>query len=114
MLNLLFTFVSFAWFVASDQFRTKKYLPSMLLKTMDIYYRKKLNKQDNVPKNADSSKVEQLELIAENVVTATASKVIESPKDLNFEEKLKTLNLIAFFLMFIFMFISYLYILLNI
>ncbi len=39
----------------------------------------------------------KLELIAENVVIATASKVIESPKDLNFEEKLKTLNLIAFF-----------------
>ena len=114
MLNLLFTFVSFAWFVASDQFRTKKYLPSIILRIMDIYYRKKLNKQDNVPKNADSSKVEQLELIAENVVTATSSKVIESLKDLNFDEKLKILNLIAFFLMFIFMFISYLYILLNI
>jgi hypothetical protein len=115
MLNLLFTFVSFAWFVASDQFRTKKYLPSILLKIMDICSRKKLNKQDNAPKNSDCSKVEQLELIAENVVTATASKLIESPKkDLNFDEKLKTLNLIAFLIMFIFMFISYLYILLNI
>ena len=118
MLNLLFTFVSFAWFVASDQFRTKKYLPSILLKIMDIFFRRKLNKRNkqvNVTKTVDNLKVEQLELIAENVVTATASKLIESPKkDLNFDEKLKTLNLIAFLIMFIFMFISYLYILLNI
>jgi hypothetical protein len=108
MLNLLFTFVSFAWFVASDQFRTKKYLPSILLKIMDICSRKKLNKQDNAPKNSDCSKVEQLELIAEN----TVSKLNEiSP---NFEEKLNLLNLFAFLFMVIFMFISYIYLLLNV
>ncbi len=119
MLNLLFTFVSFAWFVASDQFRTKKYLPSILLKIMDIFFRKKLtkrNKQVNVTKNLDNSKFEQLELVAENGVTvAASSKLSESPKkDLYFNEKLNALNLVAFILMFIFMFVSYLYILLNV
>jgi hypothetical protein len=69
MLNLLFTFVSFAWFVASDQFRTKKYLPSILLKIMDNCYKKKLtkrNKQVNVTKNVYDSTAEKLDLIYEN------------------------------------------------
>ena len=109
MLNLLFTFVSFAWFVASDQFRTKKYLPSIILRIMDIYYRKKLNKRNkHIPKNTDSSNVEQSELIAENTVL----KLNEMSS--NFEEKLNSLNLFSFLFMLIFMFISYIYLLLNV
>ena len=110
MLNLLFTFVSFAWFVASDQFRTKKYLPSILLKIMDICSRMKLYKRKkHIPKNADNSKVEQSELIAE---LNTVSKLNEISS--NFEEKLNSLNLFAFFFMVIFMFISYIYLLLTV
>jgi len=118
MLNLLFTFVSFSWFVASDQFRTKKYLPSFLLKIMDVFFRKKLNKRNKqvnvITKKEENSKNEQIELTAENHVVAVVSKLNESPKnELYFNEKLNALNLVAFFLMFIFMFVSYLYILLN-
>jgi len=121
MLNLLFTFVSFSWFVASDQFRTKKYLPSFLLRIMDVFFRKKLNKRNKqvnvITKKEENSKNEQIELTAENHanVVAVVSKLNELPKnELYFNEKLNALNLVAFFLMFIFMFVSYLYILLNI
>ena len=113
MLNLLFTFVSFAWFVASDQFRTKKYLPSILLKIMDNCYKIKLNKggkQVNVTKNVYDSKVEKLELIYENELSNKLNAEIDS----KFDHYLNAINLIAFFLMFLFMFTSYLYILLNV
>jgi hypothetical protein len=113
MLNLLFTFVSFAWFVASDQFRTKKYLPSILLKIMDNCYKKKLtkgNKQVNVTKNVYDSTAEKLDLIYENELSNKLNAEIDS----NFDIFLNAINIIAFFLMFLFMFTSYLYILLNI
>jgi len=113
MLNLLFTFVSFAWFVASDQFRTKKYLPSILLKIMDNCYKKKLtkrNKQVNVTKNVYDSTAEKLDLIYENELSNKLNTEIDS----NFDIFLNAINIIAFFFMFLFMFTSYLYILLNI
>ena len=113
MLNLLFTFVSFAWFVASDQLRTKKYLPSILLKIMDNCYKinlNKRNKQVNVAKTVYDSKVEKLELIYENELSNKSNAEIDS----NFDHYLNAINLIAFFLMLLFMFTSYLYILLNV
>ena len=120
MLNILFTFVSFAWFVAYNRFKSEKYLPLFLINIIDIIFKKKTHKiNEQVALNQINENNQQTECNVESY-----DNVINDP-DLNlsellhkngpyFNEQLNKFNLIGFIFMIVFMFISYLYILLNI
>jgi hypothetical protein len=120
MLNILFTFVSFAWFVAYNRFKSEKYLPLFLIKIIDIIFKKNPHKMnEQVALNQVNENNQQTECNAESY-----DNVINDP-DLNlsellhkngsyFNEKLNKFNLIGFIFMVVFMFISYFYILLSI
>ena len=56
LMNLLFTFISFVWFVFAEQFRTKNYLPSFFINVSDFY--SKIKRQFSNKINRKQPKIE--------------------------------------------------------
>ena len=110
MMNLVFIFVSFGWFVLIDNCRSKKYIPVFIRKSFRILdKRKKIligksEKNKSQPKNSD--KMEEVEEYIEKKDT----KNFEN----DFQSEISTLNFIAFILIFLLMLFSYIYIILSI
>jgi len=110
MMNLVFIFVAFGWFVLVDNFRKKKYLPLVIRTIFRIYNKRKnilINKSEKIKSQPKiSGKTEEVEEILEKKDTINLENDIES--------EISTLNFVAFILLFLSMLCSYIYIILSI
>ena len=112
MLNLVFIFVAFGWFVLVDNCRKKKYVPVFIKKFFKIYNKKKNFLKNKSEKNKSltkiSGKTEEVDEILD--LKSKASTSLEN----DIETEISTLNFIAFILLFLSMLFSYIYIILSI
>jgi len=110
MMNLVFIFVSFGWFVLVDNCRNKKYIPGIIRKIFRILNKRKkiliIESEKNKSQPKTSGKMEEVEEFFEKKDT----KSLEN----DFQSEISTLNFIAFILIFLLMFFSYIYIILSI
>lgn len=111
MMNLFFIFIAFGWFVTLDNIRVKKYVPQFLIKLMDIS-KKRIERIFNKSKKkkseeaSNSNKTDELEEFCDK------KEIKQVEVDTNFYVSI--LNFIAFILMFLFISITYIYIMVQI
>jgi len=110
IMNIVFSFVAFGWFVLVHNFRTKNYMPLFILKTfkrfknLEQFLFNKSKKNKSQPKN--SAKTEEIEEFCDK-------KEIKSFES-DLQSEISSLNFIAFILIFLVMLFSYVYIILSI
>lgn len=102
LLSLFYTFISFMWFTILEMFKSKNTLPKCLLLLANC-----LIKFRNLLNNCNKSPNIKNQTIAIRVYSRNVADNSKDKKPNELFEKISVINILAFFIMFSMMFISY-------